>query len=638
MNIINHFVNLKVSRKLFFGFSVVLLVTLAILASGLLALNNIQDKVEKNGLTTNLFNALSSVRLGRANFQYTLDQQYLDQTNAATAQMQATIASLNTFSWSPEGKSALDNTANAVKSYIVTMTPFTKALSEKKQSEQSLSSQVLCDNAELIIRLSRDPSLSGSQSLLAAQVAFIMSDIDSQMALYKQHPTPELQKAVQTRLETGKIDAVQLLPMLPETQQPMLQASIDNMQRIGPELENYRTVWITQSALSDALTEKAVGLTQAIQSLFDLQQKKVADTVDSIQIQMGIVAAIGIMLGVLLALGITLSITRPLSETLRVAGLIAKGDLTSTLTSTRRDEPGLLMQAVATMNENLKSIIYDVREGVESVARSASEIAAGNMDLSSRTEQQSAAVVETAASMEQLTSTVALNAENANHARLLAQEASTHASEGSAISQKVIDTMKNVRNSSHRISEITTVINSIAFQTNILALNAAVEAARAGDQGKGFAVVAAEVRTLAQRSAQSAKEIENLIQESVEHVDSGFTLVSGAGEAMSRIETSVAQVRDIMSEIAAATDEQSRGISQIAQAMTEMDTTTQQNAALVEESSAAASSLEDQAVQLEQVVAIFQVPDAAPRAPVRAPATARMKKAPAHSPADWVKF
>jgi len=638
MNIINHFVNLKVSRKLFFGFSVVLLVTLAILASGLLALNNIQDKVEKNGLTTNLFNALSSVRLGRANFQYTLDQQYLDQTNAATAQMQATIASLNTFSWSPEGKSALDNTASAVKSYIVTMTPFTKALSEKKQSEQSLSSQVLCDNAELIIRLSRDPSLSGSQSLLAAQVAFIMSDIDSQMALYKQHPTPELQKAVQTRLETGKIDAVQLLPMLPETQQPMLQASIDNMQRIGPELENYRTVWITQSALSDALTEKAVGLTQAIQSLFDLQQKKVADTVDSIQIQMGIVAAIGIMLGVLLALGITLSITRPLSETLRVAGLIAKGDLTSTLTSTRRDEPGLLMQAVATMNENLKSIIYDVREGVESVARSASEIAAGNMDLSSRTEQQSAAVVETAASMEQLTSTVALNAENANHARLLAQEASTHASEGSAISQKVIDTMKNVRNSSHRISEITTVINSIAFQTNILALNAAVEAARAGDQGKGFAVVAAEVRTLAQRSAQSAKEIENLIQESVEHVDSGFTLVSGAGEAMSRIETSVAQVRDIMSEIAAATDEQSRGISQIAQAMTEMDTTTQQNATLVEESSAAASSLEDQAVQLEQVVAIFQVPDAAPRAPVRAPATALMKKAPAHSPADWVKF
>jgi len=636
MNIINHFVNLKVSRKLFFGFSVVLLVTLAILASGLLGLSNIQDKVDKNGLTTNLFNALSSVRLGRTNFQYTLDQQYLDQINTATGQIQRTLTSLKSYRWSPEGAAALDNTAAAMSGYLATLTPFTKALSEKKHSEQILSSQVLCDNAERVIRLSRDPSLSVSQSLLAAQVAFIMSDIDSQMTLYKQHPTPELQQMVQTRLETGKVDAVQLLPMLPEAQQPMLQASIDNMQRIGPELENYRTVWITQSALSDALTDKAIGLTLAIQTLFDLQQKKVADTVDSIQIQMGVVAAIGIVLAVLLAWGITLSITRPLNETLRVAELIAKGDLTSTLTSTRQDEPGLLMQAVATMNENLKSIIYDVREGVESVARSASEIAAGNMDLSSRTEQQSAAVVETAASMEQLTSTVALNAENANHARLLAQEASTHASEGSAISQKVIDTMKNVRNSSHRISEITTVINSIAFQTNILALNAAVEAARAGDQGKGFAVVAAEVRTLAQRSAQSAKEIENLINESVVQVDSGFTLVSGAGEAMSRIETSVAQVRDIMSEIAAATDEQSRGISQIAQAMTEMDTTTQQNAALVEESSAAASSLEDQAVQLEQVVAIFQVPGAAARTPARVqPST---KKAPAHSPGDWVKF
>jgi methyl-accepting chemotaxis protein-2 (aspartate sensor receptor) len=265
------------------------------------------------------------------------------------------------------------------------------------------------------------------------------------------------------------------------------------------------------------------------------------------------------------------------------------------------------MQAVSTMNNNLKDILHNVRDGVDSVARSSSEIAAGNMDLSSRTEQQSAAVVETAASMEELTSTVALNAENAKHARQLAESASQKANEGSQISKMVIDTMKNVQSSSHRISEITTVINSIAFQTNILALNAAVEAARAGDQGKGFAVVAGEVRNLAQRSAQSAKEIESLIHESVSYVDSGFRLVEGAGVAMDNIETSVIQVRDIMSEIAAATDEQSRGISQIAQAMAEMDTTTQQNAALVEESSAAASSLEEQAVQLEKVVSIFRV-------------------------------
>ncbi|WP_347115457.1 methyl-accepting chemotaxis protein [Leclercia sp. S52] len=640
MSIINRFMNLKVGRKLFLGFSVLLILTLAILASGLLGLNNIQDKVTKNGVTTNLFNALSTVRLNRTNFQYTLDQKYLDNVNAATARMQDTLATLNTFSWTPDGKASLDSTAAAVNSYIETLVPFTRALSEKKISEQKISSQVLNDNAELVAGMSRDAAQSPETELLTAQVAFAMSDIDSQVTAYRQHPTPEMEKMIQSRLEAGKHNITQLISLMPEAQKPMLQAALDNMHNIEGELEHYRAIWTEQSNLSTALTGKALNLTNAIQAMYDRQQKKVDETVSSVQMQMPTVAAIGIVLAVLLALGITHSITRPLIETLRVAELIAKGDLTATLSSNRRDEPGMLMNAVATMNENLKNIIHDVRNGVDSVARSASEIAAGNMDLSSRTEQQSAAVVETAASMEELTSTVALNAENAKHARTLAQEASVNATEGSQIAQKVIDTMKNVRQSSHRISEITTVINSIAFQTNILALNAAVEAARAGDQGKGFAVVAAEVRTLAQRSAQSAKEIENLIGESVEFVDTGYNLVEGAGDAMSRIEGSVAQVRDIMSEIAAATDEQSRGISQIAQAMAEMDTTTQQNAALVEESSAAASSLEDQAVQLEKVVAVFKVSDSSPSRAVAArtvmPAT--VKKSAAQDSGDWVQF
>lgn len=645
MSIINRFANLKVSKKLFFGFSTVLLVTVVILVSGLVGLASIQDKVEKNGHTTDLFNALSQVRLGRTNFQYTLDQKYLDQTNAATRRMQEIISSMKDYTWSAEGKTALENTANAVNSYIATLTPFTKALSEKKVSELKLNTQGLCDNSELASQLSRDGSLDPQHALIAAQIAFIMSDIDSQVTIYKQHPTDALIQGILTRLETAKADTAQLLTVATDRQKGWLQAGLDNMSSVAGELANYKNVWTQQAALSETLTGKALALTQAIQTLFSLQQKKVGDTVDSVQVQMGVVAAIGIALGILLAMGITLSITRPLNATLRVAEQIAKGDLTSTLTSTRRDEPGLLMQAVATMNANLKNIINDVRDGVDSVARSSSEIAAGNMDLSSRTEQQSAAVVETAASMEELTSTVALNAENANHARLLADEASHNATEGSQISLKVIDTMKNVRSSSHRISEITTVINSIAFQTNILALNAAVEAARAGDQGKGFAVVAAEVRTLAQRSAQSAKEIENLINESVVHVDTGFSLVESAGDAMTKIETSVAQVRDIMNEIAAATDEQSRGISQIAQAMAEMDTTTQQNAALVEESSAAASSLEDQAVQLEKVVSIFRVSrEQTARAEQRrgnggiAASVTPLPRPSANDQGDWIKF
>ncbi|CAM7052279.1 Methyl-accepting chemotaxis sensory transducer [Enterobacter asburiae] len=645
MSIINHFANLKVRNKLFFGFSLVLLVTIVILISGFLGLSNIQDKVDKNGHTADMFNALSQVRLGRTNFQYTLDQKYLEQTNAGTQRMQSIVASMEKLPWSPEGKKALDDTANAVNSYVATLLPFTKSLSEKRISEQKLNTQGLCDNSVLASALSRNGTLDSQHTLIAAQIAFTMSDIDTQVTLYKQHPGDKLMKGIRERLDSAKSDTEQLLPVATREQKVWLQSGLEDMENVAAELQNYQNVWNKQSTLSDTLTGKAITLTHAIQTLFSLQQKKVADTVDSVQLQMGVVAAIGLALGIFLAMGITLSITRPLNETLRVAEQIASGDLTSTLTSARRDEPGLLMQAVATMNANLQNIINDVRNGVDSVARSSSEIAAGNMDLSSRTEQQSAAVVETAASMEELTSTVALNAENANHARRLADEASQNATEGSQLSMKVIDTMKNVRSSSHRISEITSVINSIAFQTNILALNAAVEAARAGDQGKGFAVVAAEVRTLAQRSAQSAKEIENLIKESVVHVDTGFSLVESAGDAMTKIETSVAQVRDIMNEIAAATDEQSRGISQIAQAMAEMDTTTQQNAALVEESSAAASSLEAQAVQLEKVVSIFRVSKAhalrhepQSKESIQTASVAPFKRPSPRNQDEWVKF
>lgn len=645
MNIIHLFSNLKIKKKLFLGFATVLLFAIAILSSGLLGLVDIQDKVDKNGLVEDLSNSLAEMRTGRLNYQFTFDKKYLDQVQSATSHMQTAIATLEQFTWFEKNKAALERTATAIGDYVAIQSPYLNALEQKHAVEAKLNTDELCDNAVVADKLSRSGTLSPQQSLVAAQVAFLMSDIDSQMSIFKTQPNDKIEQYLRSRLAAGLADSERLLQDVPEEQKPWIQKGIEDINAITAEIDNYQRAWGEESALSSKMATQALEVTRSIQTLFLLQQEKVTETVGNVKIQMGTVATIGIIAGILLALGITFSITRPLNETLNVAEQIAKGDLTSSLSSTRRDEPGLLMQAVSTMNSNLKNIINDVRNGVESVARSSSEIAAGNMDLSSRTEQQSAAVVETAASMEELTSTVALNAEHANHARLLAEEASQNASQGSQISQKVIDTMKNVRSSSHRISEITTVINSIAFQTNILALNAAVEAARAGDQGKGFAVVAAEVRTLAQRSAQSAKEIENLINESVVHVDTGFNLVESAGDAMTKIETSVAQVRDIMGEIAAATDEQSRGISQIAQAMAEMDTTTQQNAALVEESSAAASSLEDQAVQLEKVVSIFRVSrDASSRTEPRR-VSARNQTGPlastrptANDQDDWVKF
>lgn len=303
----------------------------------------------------------------------------------------------------------------------------------------------------------------------------------------------------------------------------------------------------------------------------------------------------------------------PLRQAVDRIERISHGDLTAPLQSWGRSEIGTLSSNLQTMQQSLVKTVGTVREGAVAIYQGSSEISAGNTDLSSRTEQQAAALEETAASMEQLTATVKQNAENAHHASQLAADASGKAREGGDIVTGVINTMTNISTSSKKIAEITTVINSIAFQTNILALNAAVEAARAGEQGRGFAVVASEVRNLAQRSAGAAKEIEGLISESVTLIGKGSSEVSHAGNTMTDIVDAVRRVTDIMAEIAAASDEQSRGIQQVSLAVTEMDNVTQQNASLVEEASAAASSLEEQASRLTQAVAAFHLNDNAPR-------------------------
>ncbi|MGP2481668.1 methyl-accepting chemotaxis protein [Pantoea eucalypti] len=320
----------------------------------------------------------------------------------------------------------------------------------------------------------------------------------------------------------------------------------------------------------------------------------------------------------------------PLRQSVLRIERIAQGDLTSAPLPFGRSEIGTLIHNLQLMQQSLVTTVGTVREGAVAIYQGSSEISAGNTDLSSRTEQQAAALEQTAASMEQLTATVKQNAENAHHASQLAADASGKARSGGDLVNNVVKTMTNISGSSKKIAEITNVINSIAFQTNILALNAAVEAARAGEQGRGFAVVASEVRNLAQRSAQAAKEIESLIAESVTLINDGSHQVGAAGNTMGEIVEAVRRVTDIMSEIAAASDEQSRGIQQVSQAVTEMDNVTQQNASLVEEASAAAASLEDQAGKLTQAVAAFRLHNSpatagvAPRAaaPLKTPALA----------------
>ncbi|EGS6874613.1 methyl-accepting chemotaxis protein [Salmonella enterica subsp. enterica serovar Heidelberg] len=341
--------------------------------------------------------------------------------------------------------------------------------------------------------------------------------------------------------------------------------------------------------------------------------------------------------------GIKLSLIAPMNRLIESIRHIASGDLVKRIDVEGSNEMGQLAENLRHMQSELMRTVGDVRNGANAIYSGASEIAMGNNDLSSRTEQQAASLEETAASMEQLTATVKQNAENARQASHLALSASETAQKGGKVVDNVVQTMRDIASSSQKIADIISVIDGIAFQTNILALNAAVEAARAGEQGRGFAVVAGEVRNLAQRSAQAAREIKSLIEDSVSRVDVGSTLVESAGETMDEIVNAVTLVTDIMGEIASASDEQSRGIDQVGLAVAEMDRVTQQNASLVEESAAAAAALEEQASRLTQAVAVFRIHQQQQRArevaAVKTPAAVSSPKAAVADGSDnWETF
>jgi methyl-accepting chemotaxis protein len=424
---------------------------------------------------------------------------------------------------------------------------------------------------------------------------------------------------------TGSADIKALL----DQTRPSIQQYVDAAKHV-------QTLALTDAAGAQAAYPEFLKTFKTLEDLLEKQSEAIASETEAYSIAAGHGVRntqwqVGIGLGLAAALLITAALwlarhmALPMAHAVRIAEHLARGDLSLAVRPSGNEETTHLLQAMGEMQANLGNMVRSVKQSANNVANASAEIASGNNDLSARTEHQASALEETAASMEELGSTVKQNADSARQANQLAMSASTVAIKGGEVVGEVVETMKGINESSRKIADIISVIDGIAFQTNILALNAAVEAARAGEQGRGFAVVASEVRSLAGRSADAAKEIKSLITASVERVEQGTALVDQAGTTMTEVVGSIRRVTDIMGEISAASNEQSAGVAQVGEAITQMDQTTQQNAALVEQMAAAASSLKTQANELVDVVALFKLgadqggADTAARAAVRSP-------------------
>ncbi|HEX7986104.1 MAG TPA: methyl-accepting chemotaxis protein [Duganella sp.] len=445
------------------------------------------------------------------------------------------------------------------------------------QNEVETMNALRANNRELLGKLDKVINIPKARELYNAIVAARSVDVEAQRSLMK-------------LISEGKQDEARAL----------LTGSIAKNER------NYVSVLSEMSMLqSERMKDEAA------------QTKSGFAT--AIELMIGI-AAVTVVLTLLIAWSASRSITVPLNHAVGMARRVADGDLSARIEVTSTNETGQLMSALKDMNHSLTTIVGQVRSGTDTMVTASVQIATGNMDLSARTERQASALEETASSMEELTSTVQQNAQNAEQSNVLAESASQVALKGKDVVAQVVDTMGAINASSRKIVDLIGVIDGIAFQTNILALNAAVEAARAGEQGRGFAVVASEVRNLAQRSAAAAKEIKTLIGDSVQQVDAGTELVNRAGSTMDEVVSSVQRVTGILREISLASAEQTTGISQINEAIIQMDDVTQQNAALVEQAAAAAQSMREQASHLSEVVGVFRL-DEAQRAPRLASAT-----------------
>lgn len=600
----NFFENLKVGKKLMLGFGLILLLSLAVAICGIKNLNDISVRAEKLRELKSVNDRFSQAKDARLQFVKTHDEKFIVLNEDMLKEVDQNLKNLGVFRWDDSQQAMITAMPSAIATYRQKRAGTVQAVRDGTQALTNLS---VADEMRAIGQLAASNNGDAQTAAALQEINKHLSGVAVRVKLFGLEHKDEDRNVLSSFLT----ETVGLIAQIKSRLNPADAAAIDKIsEQLVTKQADISAMMASVKAGEEATAELAAAgktLTDMSNALFTQQLDATNHDARQAVWLMATIVIGAIIAGILIALFITRQLTRPLSELLHIARQMARGDLSTVMHTSRRDELGELMHAVGEMSDELRRIISGIRSGVTSVSQASAEIASGNNDLSARTESQAAALAQTAASMEQLTSTVKQNADNIHHSSRLAQETFDTASRGGQLVTSVVSTMNEISASSGKISEITSVINSIAFQTNILALNAAVEAARAGEQGRGFAVVASEVRNLAQRSALAAKEIETLIQDSVSRISAGSQLVSQTGNTMGEIVTSVSNVTEILNEISQASEEQNRGIAQVGVAIVEMDNVTQQNAALVEQSSAAASALHDQAQTLAGSVSRFVI-------------------------------
>jgi len=597
--------NLKISRKLLLSYMLLIIITFFIYAFASHGLESISNNNVRQNKTSEISKLLDNLKFYNVNFRYTKSIEYAELQKKGLDTLIEQVRLLEVDKRDNVSSKINQQLNIASADYKKISDDFVGSIETGRVIELNMQKSAVFDVGEQLTNKSRSAGFDVGLGEFSSYINLKLKDLRFRIA-----------DLVASKNEESFVKIENALKDIIKESDNYNSGSMNSSQELIAELKknadvmignahDFRKNLILQNELFEKLNQGSNETYAAMELLSKHQNMQTKNVIDNAKTIMLVASVSGSIIALCIAYFMTRHISKPLNETLNISSRIASGDLSASVISTRKDEFGELLVSIGMMNDRLKHIIDEVKVGVDNVSKASAEISLGNSDLSIRTDQQSSALVQTNNNIKQLSDAMKNNAQNAEYASIRTNAASANAENGGLIVKNVIIKMKTISENSSKISDITNVINGIAFQTNILALNAAVEAARAGEHGKGFAVVAGEVRTLAQRSAIAAKEIENLLSDAVLNIKDGVSLVTQSGETMEQIVTSVHQVNLIIEDIARVSEKQSKWLSDVHDAVSKMDITTKQNASLVKESAIASTSLAEQARQLNTLISVF---------------------------------